>query len=902
MRRDDQPTRTHVNPANPDTATFAPVSRGEFLATVTRGIERPLADTAPFQFAAGRVLANRYRIVAALGRGGMGEVYRADDLTLGNSVALKFLPEQVATNPRSLERFRKEVAAARQVAHPHVCRVFDIGEADGQVFLSMEFIPGDDLANVIQCVGRLSSDLAIDLFRQIAQGLQAIHDEGLIHRDLKPANVMIDGRGRARITDFGLATSAESIVGLDAFSGTPTYQAPEQLVGGMITERSDVYALGVLAYELLTGRRPFVPADRTALIQSQQKQKPAAPSTFDPTIPPEVDRIVLKCLAPDPLRRPTSAHEVWRSLPGDAALNAALAAGVTPSAEVVADAGGEGRLTRRTALLLAVTSLVFVVLTGLMQFTTFQQGQELDLNPDELRDRCRSFLTEAGHPGDVPFTTSDYEVNAVQLAWRDEHDRGMDRLAPEASRRFSRATFFYRVSPTPLIPALPIREQPIVTADNPPFGSTGSALLVVDGQGQLVHLTRLPTAVRSQTPPQSPDWPAWFRSAGFDIAQFQPTEPSREWTVPHDTRFAWKGVFPERPSIPVTIEAATDRGELVAFTRVAPWTPPESQVILDPVYDNRYQLWWVLVPTAMLLVGSWLAYRQVRAGTADVVGALRFAVGFSCLHLLMYVLWCSRLNPSGREFTDAYTYVALVAMNAVRLTVGYLALEPFVRRRWPWQLIGWRRLLAGRWNDPRVGRDVLIGTVAGIAVAVLQNGWTMAPAWLGLPPELPAGNLGLGAVPVPMSVALLLTSVDSSIVVLFLLFAFSRLLRTPWLWVPVLLTVLVFGAFGVASGANPDILRWLSPTIALIAIVLLRQFGLLTLIVAWLTALVTIYYPIFYGWNTWFWQASALVWTVILSLIGYGLVMSVGGWQQLVNPPRSQSEQSGAAPVNLAGS
>src|SRR5262245_17617871 len=196
-------------------------------------------------FTPGTILVDRYRVIGLLGRGGMGEVYRADDLKLGQPVALKFLPKHLASDPVRRERFFAEVRITRQLAHPNICRVYDIAEIDGQHFLSMEYIDGEDLASLIKRIGYLSNEKAVDISRQLAAGLAAAHERGVLHRDLKPSNIMLDGRGRVRITDFGLAiAAAEEETEAAEILGTPAYMAPEQLAGKGATTRSDIYALG----------------------------------------------------------------------------------------------------------------------------------------------------------------------------------------------------------------------------------------------------------------------------------------------------------------------------------------------------------------------------------------------------------------------------------------------------------------------------------------------------------------------------------------------------------------------------------------------------------------------------------------------------------------------------------
>src|SRR5256714_10073923 len=209
------------------------------------------------RFVPGTMLAERYRIVGLVGKGGMGEVYRADDLKLGQPVALKFLPDHLLSDGAALARFHREVRVARQVSHKNVCRVYDIGETDGRHFLSMEYIQGEELSSLLRRIGRLPVDKAIQLARQICAGLNAAHDVGVLHRDLKPANIMIDGDGNARITDFGLAGLAEEFADDELAAGTPAYMAPEQLEGKPFTVRSDIYSLGLLLYELFTSKKAF---------------------------------------------------------------------------------------------------------------------------------------------------------------------------------------------------------------------------------------------------------------------------------------------------------------------------------------------------------------------------------------------------------------------------------------------------------------------------------------------------------------------------------------------------------------------------------------------------------------------------------------------------------------------
>src|SRR5438876_1458929 len=255
------------------------------------------------RFAPGQLLGGRYRIIALLGRGGMGEVYRADDLTLEQPVALKFLPQSLVNDQQALTRFRNEVRVARQVSHPNVCRVYDLGEAEGQYFLSMEYVDGEDLGSLLRRIGRLPADKAIEVARKLCAGLAAAHEKGVLHRDLKPANVMLDARGQVLLTDFGLAGLAGEIEGAEVRNGTPAYMAPEQLAGEEVTVKSDIYALGLVLYEIFTGRLPFESDTLAGLMRAQRESVPVSPSTVVRDLDPRVERVILRCLSPRPAMR-----------------------------------------------------------------------------------------------------------------------------------------------------------------------------------------------------------------------------------------------------------------------------------------------------------------------------------------------------------------------------------------------------------------------------------------------------------------------------------------------------------------------------------------------------------------------------------------------------------------------
>jgi len=341
-------------------------------------------------------LGGRYRIVTRLGRGGMGVVYHADDLKLGEPVALKFLGRASAEKSR-VASLIEEVRIGRKIAHPNVCRLHDIVEIGARHFISMEFVEGEDLDLLIRRAGRLPLRRAIGIARDVCEGVKALHDAGVIHRDLKPANVLVDRRGRARVSDFGLATSVHSGPGSDSrLSGTLPYMAPEQFSGGEVGVATDIYSLGLVLWELFAGERALESSTFEEVFAFHAAgSRVRKLVSIVPDIPVVIEDIVGRCLEPDPSRRPSSADEVLRAIPGGDPLDAAIEEGETPTPEMVAASSMKGEMTW-----LALAAAVVVIGVGTVTSGwVFNEGVRAPIiremrSPDEMNQRAGHLLTK----------------------------------------------------------------------------------------------------------------------------------------------------------------------------------------------------------------------------------------------------------------------------------------------------------------------------------------------------------------------------------------------------------------------------------------------------------------------------------------------------------------------------
>jgi tetratricopeptide (TPR) repeat protein/predicted Ser/Thr protein kinase len=285
-------------------------------------------------FPAGSVIAGRYEILQLLGEGGMGAVYKAKDRELDRLICLKVIRSQATTRPEDLQRFKQELILARKVTHKNVVRTFDLGEFEGIRFITMEFVEGRDLKSIVRERGKLPPEEAAGIIRQVCRGLAAAHNEGIIHRDLKPQNIMVEASGRASIMDFGIAGSSET-TGLTvsgAFLGTPDYMSPEQAMGQRADARSDIFALGLIFYETLTGKLPYEADTALGKIMKRTKERPVPPDKVDGAVPRQLSEICLKCLELDPKDRFQKPEEILQLLDtgGQRSRSGLTAAGTLP--------------------------------------------------------------------------------------------------------------------------------------------------------------------------------------------------------------------------------------------------------------------------------------------------------------------------------------------------------------------------------------------------------------------------------------------------------------------------------------------------------------------------------------------------------------------------------------------
>ena len=848
----------------------------------TKHLNASVADSADgARFATGTMLTKRYRIVSLLGRGGMGEVYKAEDLKLKQIVALKFLPQAITHDGAALARFHNEVRITRQVSHPNVCRVYDIGEVDGRHFLSMEFIDGEDLSVLLRRIGRLPGDKATEIARHLCAGLAAAHDTGVLHRDLKPANVMIDGRGKARITDFGLAIAAAELSGQEALAGTPGYMAPEQIAGKDLTQQTDIYSLGLVLYELFTGKRVFESHNLNDLIKLHQTSAPPSPSSHVKDTDPLVEKVIRRCLEKDPNKRPSSAIQVAAALPGGDPLAAALAAGETPSPEMVAAAKTEGALRPSFAIALAGAALLMLVAVLLMSDAIGVHNKiPFEKPPEVLQARAAEIVKQLGYQDEPRDYATGFALDRGFHSYVTKNDPSAQRWDKLRSGQPALLEFWYRQGPDYL---RPLNARAVVSPSDPPPTAPGMAAVLLDTRGRLIRFSRVPPQVNSPiTAAPTPDWNQLFNSAGLDISRFSPTES--QWNPPDfsDARAAWQGAYPDHPEVPLHIEAAAYQGKPTYFALIGPWEQPALEKP-QPTSISRLISTTVIVMImlSVLVGGVFLARHNLKLGRGDKKGAFRLAL-FLIVLGGVESLTHRHVPEIGFEWITLQKDLSSTLFFAGGTWLIYIALEPFVRRRWPDLIISWNRLLAGNYRDPLIGRDILIGAVCGIGSCVLVIIPRLILKLTSKVYEISSFTPVSGGLRMLIHALTdeVLASLIAPTLMLFLCLLVSALLRKRW-QVAIVVWVISIARFGFAGDSLAAFLSVaVAPTVLLLVTL---RYGWLAACFCSLFFSLMFFYPTTTNFSAWYADSTIFILTISIGLILYGFYTSLAG-QKLLRP------------------
>jgi hypothetical protein len=677
------------------------------------------------RFTPGALIGERFRIIAPLGRGGMGEVYRAEDVKLGQQVALKFLSRELEHDRDRLNRLYGEVRLGRQVSHPNVCRLYDIVEHDGSHFISMEYIDGEDLGSLLRRIGRLPEQKALELTHDICAGLAAAHGLGIVHRDLKPANIMIDGRGRARVTDFGLAAAEEDVAHSSEIAGTPAYMAPEQLRGGPISARTDLYALGLILYEMFTGKRYSDARAATAAPASRDRSATGSTvSALTKELDPAIQRVIVRCLEEEPDARPPSIHGVIAALPGGDPLQAALDAGETPSPEMVAAAGATGELPAKYAIPMFLLAIVLMLTAvALIDRTRLSSIVGTTLRPEALEQRARDLASTLGYP--PPRQTMSMFTSNLEFKRNASGTLNQSAVEEAKQLRPSPLRFSYRENPREMIPMNGERQA---RYEDPPLTVPGMLRFQMDAAGRLVVFAAVPPARHEgPLPAGEPDFGPLFAATGLDLSSLK--EVPSNWSAPVDTdrKLAWTATYADQPDLLMRVEAASRFGKPVFFYVMAPWVkPPAPEGRAVPALVRWSSFGMAIALTGLLIGGALLARRNWRRGRADRAGAPKVAGVIVVLTFISALLRSVHSAEPAREFDIVTNALSIALFIGALVWTFYIAVEPYLRRKWPKTLVSWSRLVAGRGGDPMVGRDLLTGVIAGSILAAIFAATTMA--------------------------------------------------------------------------------------------------------------------------------------------------------------------------------
>jgi serine/threonine-protein kinase len=679
---------------------------------------------------------------------------------------------------------------------------------------------------------------------------------------------MIDGRGQVIIMDFGLAGLAEQLQG-DIRSGTPAYMSPEQLAGAEVSVRSDIYALGLVLYEIFAGKRAFEAASLIELMQMQERGAPQNLSTVVRELDPAVERVILRCLHPDPRQRPASALAVSAALPGGDLLAAAMAAGETPSPDMLAAAGETEGLAPKPALAWLAAAVVLIGAGAVLSpGVSITSRLNLDSSPDALSRDARVHLKNFGY-------TAKPADTAWGLGYSEDYSSWLLRRPNEAKQRWANPAaghpplvhFWYRESPEPISAVRQFNTA--VTFNDPPMEQSGAIRMQTDPDGRLLSFEAVPPQVEKPGQAAAPpfDWNLLLRAAGLDRAPLEPAEPLWTPLVTSDTRAAWTATDAETGA-KLRVEAAAWRGRPVFFEITGPWT---ARTRMSGLRQTNSLPLLVVLYTAFAGAGL-LAWHNLRSRKADPRGALRLAAIYFVFMVAGNLLRMHH-TATTNELAGFWLVIGGGLVNAMLVWFFYIALEPWVRKKWPRTMISWTRYTTKGAGDPLVGRDLLYGIALGSLLALLD---TIGPALGGnsgrpmFPPLEPLNGVRaelaaiLSVVPGAIFTALLF---------FFMLFILRLIFRREWIAAVIFVAIIV-----------PAITRTTTPLVdyplavvafSIFAFALLR-YGLLAAIVASAGAQ-TISNGNVLDWAAWYAGLAVVPFVLILMAAMYGFRNALAG-------------------------
>ena len=728
----------------------------------------------------------------------------------------------------------------------------------------MEYIDGEDLASLMKRIGHLSNEKALDIARQLVAGLSVAHERGVLHRDLKPANIMLDGHGRVRITDFGLAIAVGDESQAEEIAGTPAYMAPEQLAGKGATVRSDIYSLGLILYEIYTGKKAFK-ANTLAELQNQKEtQTPRAPSELRDGIDPVVERVIQRCMEKDPNSRPASVAQLAQALPGGDPLAAAIAAGETPSPEMVAASGSREGLRPAIAW-----GLLLFIIAGTLCAMVMKDRADLhrripfEKEPGFLVERCREILKNIGYSEGVAASAYGFEPNDKILQYIEISADSANLWQSLGSKGI---LFWYRQSPSAF------NSIDRVSSIHPPLQHPGEVVITLDTQGRLYSLRAVPPVAPVQSEMTVPqDWGILFKEAGLDIDNWTDEDEVQSNPLFYvDSKVAWSGSFPECPDLPVQIEAASYQDKPILFESKGPWD--------DETASQQPMIWEIVLEYFLILLvltaiggGIVFARRNLRLGRGDRRNAKRLSLivlGISASAWILQIPHSSSVE------------ILLIPYEAGLLWIFYMALEPFMRRRWPQILVSWTRALSGNWKDVQIGRDILIGVAMGVLVySFIRFSHYILPGLFGYPELAAPFNISWTSILGPrFFISGFINGVTNQIIfgllLLCLLFIMMLLLRNRYLAIAACCVLLGTLTQPDSSNIWSLIIKICATPLWFIALI---RFGLLVPISASIAHSTLVLYPIGFQASAWYAGYGYAALAILAALVLYAFYTSLGG-------------------------